>query len=437
MQTDGYRCNCLIDVIYIYRRNCLISVIYMYKENLYKNNKKPFILFLISRNISTFANMIFYIYFMWIIVNEYYSVFLVSLIPAFSLLGYLIVAIPEGYIIDKYNRKKVFILLNLFSIIIYSVLFIKNSLLIIYSVDFFSSLLMWVISDDFRAITKEIIPEENIKNAQSMDQTSRGVAMFFGIILGGFFIFINHFFMYYFLVIISIISLVIILNLNARKIHKYKYNSNGFKYSFKIMKRIIPFLLLLMRLNGLFISLDVFSAGLIHIIMKASSIYYTLMILGYPAGMLLGGIISTRKMYSRLYGNEKYMVIYVLFLGFLLILISLNRVPILDSLFTFIIGIILAFINIELETLLINGIPSAITGKFNSITAMFSIGSSPAMAFIFGILSKFLYFPYIIAIAGIITIITSFTVISILKSFKMNISKIKDMYPELLNEGDM
>jgi hypothetical protein len=103
----------------------------------------------------------------------------------------------------------------------------------------------------------------------------------------------------------------------------------------------------------------------------------------------------------------------------------------LDGIGTFVLGIILAFINIYIETMIMNSIPSSITGKFNSLTAMFSVSASPVMAFVFGYLSKFLYFPYIITIVGIIMVFTSLIVIQIMDSFNKAMKKVEQENPEL------
>ena len=94
-------------------------------------------------------------------------------------------------------------------------------------------------------------------------------------------------------------------------------------------------------------------------------------------------------------------------------------------------GVILAFVNVYIETMVINSIPSSITGKFNSLTAMFSVSSSPIMAFVFGYISGFLYFPYIITIVGVIILVSSFTVIRIMDGFNMAMERIEKENPEL------
>jgi len=399
--------------------------------DLYRRNRNAYARYLISRNIARFSNTAYYIYFMWEIIANYHSVLLVSLIPGFSFLGYLIIAIPEGSIIDRYNRHFIYIGINILMVLTYSILFFGRSLFIIYAVDFLSSTFMWVVSDDFRALTKEIMPADHMAKAQSADQLSSGIFTLAGIILGGTFIFLKYSTVYITLIGISIIALAIIFFPKTIKVSHRSVVKNGFKSTLKIMKNIIPFLLITMLLNGMFIAIDVFASGLINIIMHASSIYYTFFIAGFPAGMLLGGFISMHNFYKPYQNNKYIMTFYIFMMGVIFILISFNRIPVMDGILTFLSGIILAFINVYIETMVINSIPSSITGKFNALTAMFSVSSSPVMAFVFGELSRFIYFPYIITIVGVIMLLSSVTVIKIMEGFNSAMEKIQLENPEL------
>ena len=53
-----------------------------------------FIRFYMSRNFARLASIMFYIYYMWMLMVKYDSVFLVSLIPTLSLAGYLVIESP-------------------------------------------------------------------------------------------------------------------------------------------------------------------------------------------------------------------------------------------------------------------------------------------------------------------------------------------------------
>ena len=403
----------------------------MLTSELYNHNKSAFVRYLISRNIARFTNTAYYIYFMWEIIANYHSILLVSLIPGFSFLGYLIIAIPEGTIIDKYDRHLIYIGINFLMVITYSFLIAGHGLFIIYAVDFLSSMFMWIVSDDFRALTKEIMPADHMARAQSADQLSSGIFTLAGILVGGAFIFMKYNYVYEILIGISILALAIIFIPRTVKVSNRSNVRNGFRSTIKIMKGIIPFLLLTLMLNGMFVAIDVFASGLIYIVMHASSIYYTFFIAGFPAGMLAGGVMSMHFMFRRHQNSKRLMALYIFLTGIIFIFISFNRIPLMDGVLTFFSGVILAFVNVYIETMVINSIPSSITGKFNSLTAMFSVSSSPIMAFVFGYISGFLYFPYIITIVGVIILVSSFTVIRIMDGFNMAMERIEKENPEL------
>ncbi len=401
----------------------------MSNEDFYNYNRSSYIRLLTARNLARFTNMAFYVYFMWEIVYVYHSIFLVSLIPGFSFLGYLIVALPEGAIIDKYDRSKIYIIVNAIILASYFML-LKHSLYTIYTVDLISSTMIWIITDDLRAITKEIIPHEKMEHAQSINMFSSGIFELGGIITGGIFIFVGYDNLMLLLIAISIIELILSSTNRSKKLYVKKNNNTGFGGTAKIALTILPFLLLGLLLNGMFVALDVFASGLIHIIMHAPSYYYTFFVAGYPAGILFGGIISMNPKISKIHAKKYSMTVYIFLSGILFILIALNRIAILDGIFTIIIGTFLAFINIVLESKIINGIPNSITGKFNSLTMMFSVSSSPVMAFFFGYISRFVYFPDIILAAGIVVTISAISVRYVMESFDKNIGKVEPDYSE-------
>ena len=70
----------------------------MNNDKLYDYNKwNTFLKYLVGRNIIRVAYFIFNIFFIWRTIVAYNSVFLTGLIPTFSLLGYLIIVIQEGF----------------------------------------------------------------------------------------------------------------------------------------------------------------------------------------------------------------------------------------------------------------------------------------------------------------------------------------------------
>ena len=74
------------------------------------------------------------------------------------------------------------------------------------------------------------------------------------------------------------------------------------------------------------------------------------------------------------------------------------------------------FINIGLHTIYMRAIPDGVAAVVNSPVTTFSIGGSPLMAALFSLLPNCLYFPYIMAAAGICVVIVSLPAFRILKN---------------------
>ena len=140
----------------------------MTNENIHDYNQwNKFLKYLMGRNIIRVAYFIFNIFFVWRTIVAYNSVFLAGLIPAFSLLGYLIIVIPEGHILDRHNRGTVFRISSLLLAFTYLILVYSDSLAIVYLVALVSSILSSINSDAFNTILKETMNEEKIQSAVS------------------------------------------------------------------------------------------------------------------------------------------------------------------------------------------------------------------------------------------------------------------------------
>jgi len=83
-------------------------------------------------------------------------------------------------------------------------------------------------------------------------------------------------------------------------------------------------------------------------------------------------------------------------------------------------------INVQLQSFTLKVVPNELMGRYNSISILFSAGGSPVMAIIFSVLSRFFYFPYVMAGAGVLAIaISPFTypaLKSMMKKFQAPVS---------------
>jgi len=97
------------------------------KSSIFQN--KRFLRFWIAQFFIRLNVWIFYVYFIWVITVKNHSVFLGGMIPTFSLLGYLIVLIPEGYILDRWNRSAVMFFSSVMLVLLYSSLAFNETLI--------------------------------------------------------------------------------------------------------------------------------------------------------------------------------------------------------------------------------------------------------------------------------------------------------------------
>ena len=363
-------------------------------------NTSKYMGLLISRNLLRLISFIFYVFFIWTVVTKYHSVFLAGMIPAFSMLGYLLVLIPEGHILDTRSRSRTIFISVAALTVTYATLFGFDSLFDIYAVDLVSSALTWIISDSFHSLTKEMVPDEHLQKAISTNQMATGVDDIVGILVGGLFIYIGMFFMVATLVSVSLLSLYL-----ARP--RFRSNPGGEKTSFlgvfSIIRKIYPFMVIGFVLNGLFIAIDVYSSGLIYMIYGYPPLYYMLFLLGFPVGVLLGGII-VMKLHGKI--NEPVAVgLGILIVGTLMSVIPFNSIVAVDPFLTASMGVVASIVNIAIGTIIIRAVPNELTGRFNAFATIFFAGGSPLMAVVFSALAGLVYFPYVMSVAGLVAAI--------------------------------
>ena len=371
----------------------------MSDESLLKNRKFLrfwFAEFLILLSLSMFA-----VYFIWIIAVNYKSVFLAGMIPAFSMLGYFIILIPEGYLLDKFNRSKIIFISTIFLAFSYSLLMFSNDLILIYIVDLLSSISSSITFDAFQTITKEILNENLYGKASAYMQFSMNLSRIVGIVLGGVSIVFQKYFPY---IIFSISLISIFFNIpyksDKRVFEKYTYGD-----VLKFLKRFVPFLLVVLVINGLFISIDVYSSGLIYFVLKSNSFFYTLFIIGFPVGGLIGALYGNNI--AKKLENSLYLGSFIFILGIFMIFISFSRSVYIDPLLTFLMGFFVSLLNIPLNAIFLKVVPNEMIGRFNAFVALVIGGAQPLMATIFSILSSYFFLTDIMFFAGLFISIIS------------------------------
>ncbi|MCL5437866.1 MAG: hypothetical protein M1148_01545 [Candidatus Thermoplasmatota archaeon] len=132
-------------------------------------------------------------------------------------------------------------------------------------------------------------------------------------------------------------------------------------------------------------------------------LYYMLFLLGFPVGVLLGGII-VMKLHGKI--NEPVAVgLGILIVGTLMSVIPFNSMVAVDPFLTASMGVVASIVNIAIGTIIIRAVPNELTGRFNAFATIFFAGGSPLMAVVFSALAGLVYFPYVMSVAGLVAAI--------------------------------
>jgi len=207
---------------------------------------------------------------------------------------------------------------------------------------------------------------------------------------------------FYILIIVSTTGTIFNLPYSALKKKYEKYSYRDVLY---FLKSFVFLMIVLFIVNGLFISLDVYSSGLIYFILHSSSVYYTLFLSGYPVGGLIGAILGN-KIANKLEDPWKISILITL-MGIMIIGISQSRIVLIDPVLTFILGFLISLLTIPLMAFMMRVIPNEMIGRANSFITLVIGGSSPLLGAIFSVLVTYFNIPNILLSVGMIFIIVS------------------------------
>ncbi|BBG27939.1 MFS transporter [Sulfuracidifex tepidarius] len=370
-----------------------------------------------ARNLLRTSNLGFSIFFMWEIIVIYHSVFLVSLLPALSLVGYLILTLPLGYVLDKISKSKIMFLFSILTFVIYATLVLFQSLYLIYGVDLLSFMLYMGSGDAYYSSIKELVTENELPKAMSFNAVGRAASEIAGTIMGGL---SAYFVPKFFPVLLVIISLsCVFLSYPIKQDEKNKelfQKTYSYHQVWKVIRLMLPLLLLGLVVNGAFTALDVYSSALFHQILHVSAIYYTLFLLTFSIGAFVGGILGGKV--SEKLIDERFISIITSAFGFAFVLIAFLRAPLLESTISFMIGIGISMVNIPLETLMMRVIPKRIMGRTNSLIQVFLMGSSPLMAIFYGFVATLIGIVNVLILVGIFGVLLGIPTFFVIRDFK-------------------
>jgi MFS family permease len=358
------------------------------------------------------SSFVFNLYFMWVIVVQYNSVLLSTLIPTLSLVGYVIISLPEGVILDKFNSSYVGFLATIVLIFTYSMLLFSDHLITIYSVDILSSILTAILFDAFIKSSREIVDETEDSKISALNQIGSSLSNVLGIIMAGIILISARSYLIYILIVLSLIGLI---SGRPFKINKTKEKTYVKGELEKALKILVPVMILALLLNGLFVSLMIFGPDIIHIILHRGSNAFTLFELGIPLGTLLGGLIAAEI--ERKLENSSTIFLGILFMGILLLIISGSKSLYIDILSMFLIGIFSSFIEVPAFTIILKIVPREIIGRVDAVVFLVFTASAPFMATIFTILIPYIPVPTLLTYTGIIATLLPIPAFFIMKKF--------------------
>ncbi|WP_161952093.1 MFS transporter [Thermoplasma sp. Kam2015] len=385
---------------------CLFKGWYLTERNsAIEHLPSVFFRFLISRAFAAIAVMAYLTFYMWLIIVLYHSVFLSGMIVTIYLSVDILLSFPIGHLIDRHNST----VLNMFSSVLMLsgilLMFTGFSLPLLY---FSTGLLVSGFSlkvDSFPAVMKRHLHEVQFKRAVSINYMSVSASSLIGTLAGGLsIIFLSKSFDY------AILSLVIVSLVLSWPVDEVSYRSRAsdissrgeMKYIGSFLLRISGFLILAFFINGLFISLNTYSSGLFHLILKASPVYYTMFNIALPLGMIAGSPITTIGYFKK----DRPILISIMILLFspLIFVLAVSSNPLLDIIDAFAIGLILPIINIPITANLMRIIPQNIYGRVMSFLKIFSSGASPVMGAVFSTLSLFSSIPNILLLVAVLVL---------------------------------
>ncbi len=345
--------------------------------------------YLSARMLVSIANNSFMVFFLWEIVVVYKSVFLAGLLPTISLAADLLTAIPVGHLIDRFNSTHLSMVASLLLVIGIALLFFGQILTIVYITTFFVSLSLMMKGDTISATAKKHLKDDQFINSIRLISGAGYASTLIGTAIGGISILYLRQYFPIMLMAFAVFSLVISFPIEEEKEKRDKKTAiSELASSFGFIRKIAGFLAVGFVLNGLLVSLDVYSSGLFHLVLDVSAVYYTIFIAVLSVGGIIGAALVGR-IQKHIDSAFRISSMIVLFSP-AMIYISLSRNAIGDILDSFAIGVLISFINIPLQAKLMKIVPRNIYGKVMAFLRVFLGGATPAMAAVFAFIALFL-----------------------------------------------
>ncbi|MCL4451488.1 MAG: MFS transporter [Candidatus Thermoplasmatota archaeon] len=357
--------------------------------------------YLSSRFLGSIVFNAFTVFFLWEIVVAFKSVFLAGLIPTISLASDLLLTVPVGHLIDRFNSTKLGTLSSLILILGTALLVIGQSIPFIYTATVFLTIGVMMKGDTISATIKKNLDREQFLPANQTFSGAGYASSLIGTLFGGAsIIYLQHYFV---LIILGMSIAALLLSFpisEPRNAEEKAAVRSELTSTFVFLKKITGFLVVGFVLNGLLVCLDVYSSGLFHLVLKVSPVYYTLFVALLSVGGIIGSLLSGPL---QKHVNTAYRIsLLILLYSPAILFIALVKSAIGDIVDSFLIGLLLPVINIPLDVNLMKVVPRNIYGKVMAFLRVFLGGATPALAAVFSFMALFFSVTSIFLYAGII-----------------------------------
>lgn len=359
--------------------------------------------FMFSRAIGSICFSLFLLFFAWKLIVVYKSVFLVGMIPTIYLGVDILLSVPLGHLVDRVSNSLLSLVASLFMLAGFLIFLLGFSFYLVYAVTILVSISVTMKGGSLMGLMKRLASPDGINRATSHVSAAFSLSGLIGVAAGGFSLIFLGKYTPYVLIAGSIAAIALsipIKNEPGRNIAGEKGTSGEYREALAFMKRIWTVLVFALVINGFFISLDVYASGLFNIYLKSNPIFYTLFVASFPAGMLIGSMLSSR-IYPFL-DNAMVTASLLFLLAPLVILIGLSPYAVVDVIAAGFMGFILPLINVPINAKLTKVIPMEWFGRSMAMMRIFTGGSTPVMAVFFSFLSIFLTVPEILLYVGIL-----------------------------------
>lgn len=380
--------------------------------------------FLIAKTLASISFILFLIFLMWTVVDQYkttdptIAIFLAGMIPVIYLLVMLVTAIPIGHSIDRLNNSALAMLSAGIMAAGFCFFATGFSLLTVYISTAIVAAGYTLNGDTFSAMIKKLVSNEGITRATSYNLVSNSSSSLIGVAMGGVSLIFLSQYAAMILIAISLGSMFLAFPISMKKnglSSEDAGSKKGYRQVLGFFRSILGLTMLALVLNGFFISIDVYASGLFNIYLHSTPLYYTLFDAAVPGTMIIGSIIANK--YEKFFDRPGTIALVVMLYSPTLLILGISRSALIDIATAGLLGFINPLVNVPIISRLTKFTPVEIFGRVMAFMRIFIQSSTPVMAAVFSFASIYFSVPNILVVVGLLMLPFSAFGFSVLKTF--------------------